>query len=637
MGHRPLRLVVGALSLALLTLVSFLPATDNGFISLDTPTYVLENRAIAGGLTPAGVRWALTSFYGSNWHPLTWLSHMADISLFGLRPAGHHLTSLAVHAASAAFLFAALAVMTGGFWRSLLAAALFALHPLHVESVAWVAERKDVLAGFFFALGLLAYHGYLRRPGTGRYLLLFLLFAAGLMSKPMLVTFPFVLLLLDIWPLGRLSFRLPSTHSPSRLRVIAEKAPLLALSLAGCVVTLLAQRGAMGSLHLYTPWDRISNALVSYFVYLRQTFWPGGLAVYYPYPVNGPPVWQALLAALVLTGVTVGAIRLTRRCPWFGTGWNWYLGMLVPVIGIVQVGSQARADRYTYLPLIGVFVALSWGAAALTGQKASRRVWAGSAAAALVFVMVILTRHQLSFWRDGESLFRHALDVTHDNWLAHGEYGLFLAEQGRLPEAEWQINQAVRINPKSYKILTNLGMVVARQGRLAEAITLWERSLAMKPGYAEPRNNLGVALAMEGRFPEAEAQFRQALRDRPGYPEAVSNLAGVLEKTNRSREAVAAYRELVGLKPEDVEARIKLGAALLTSGDPAGAEEELRRAIAQDPSRGAAFYTLGAILARQGRGAESRLCYERAKSLRDAKVAAGSADAPRFGKSKGYP
>ncbi len=441
-----------AAGLALLTLFVFLPAAGNGFVHYDDPLYVTGNDQVRRGLTGEGFLWAWRAAVAGNWHPLTMLSHMADAEIWGLDAGGHHLTSLLLHAANVVFVFLVLRRMTGAPWRSAAVAALFAVHPLRVESVAWVAERKDVLSGFFFLLALAAWVAYTRRPAAGRYLLALLAFAAGLLAKPMLVTLPFVLVLLDVWPLGRLPLAAPPGGERRRVvrRLLAEKAPFFVLALAASAVTLFTQQVAMAPLATVPLGRRVGNALVSYAAYLRKTFWPMDLAVIYPLPAAVPLVKAALAAALLALVTGLVLVRL-RRSPWLAVGWLWFVGMLVPVIGLVQVGRQALADRYTYLPSIGLAVALVWGGAevarALLPAGRARRVLLAGALALAVAVLSLAARRQVAVWKDTSTLFAHAMAVTPGNYYAAYKVGVELSRRGDRAGAERHYREALRLRP----------------------------------------------------------------------------------------------------------------------------------------------------------------------------------------------
>jgi len=519
-----------ALILALLAAGPYLAAgVSRNFIAYDDDIYVSENPRVRQGLTAETALWAFTSTTNANWHPLTWLSHLADVSLFGLDARGHHLTSVLIHALNTVLLFLALARLTGRAPPAALVAALFGVHPLHVESVAWVAERKEVLAALFFMLLLLAYERYARRGGAGRYLLAALLLALGLMAKPMLVTAPFVLLLLDFWPLGRIPRPAPGAGgSVSRAagRLFLEKLPLLALSGASAAITVAAQRGggAIQDTISFSPAVRVANALLSWSAYLVKTAWPSPLAMYYPHPLNLPPAWKLAGAFGLLALLSAVALRGVRRRPWLITGWCWYLGMLVPVIGLVQIGAQAMADRYTYLPLCGVFIMAAWS---VPGSGSPRRLPRGAAAAAAslaVAALAIAAAVQAGRWKDSETLFTHTLAVTRDNWM----------------------------------IQNNLATAYFQSGRYEEAADHAREALRIRPDLAEAGNNLGISLAVLGRHEEAAAAFREAIRARPGLPEAWYNLGLVLADLGRREEAADSFRRALRLRPDYAAARLEL-------------------------------------------------------------------------------
>ncbi|HEY0512079.1 MAG TPA: hypothetical protein VGH73_09255 [Thermoanaerobaculia bacterium] len=425
-------------ALTLLTLTACLPTLHNGFVNLDDGLYVTGNRWVRMGITRAGLAWALTANVGNNWHPLTLLSHMLDCQLFGLDPAGHHATSLLLHLANVLLLFAALRRMTGAVWRSAAVAALFAVHPTHVESVAWVAERKDVLSALFWILAMAAYERYARRPSLGRYLPVALAMALGLAAKPMLVTLPFALLLLDVWPLERLSL--------GWKRLAAEKLPLLALSAASSLITLRYQRTSLAPLDAL-PWGlRLANAAVSYAAYLGKTLLPRHLAVFYPLPIE-IPAWKTAAATALLAAITALALWKARRAPWLLVGWLWFLGTLVPVIGLVQVGRQAMADRYLYIPSIGLFLAIVWGIWEVAELGAKRRAVLATASAAAILALAVETWAQAGTWRDSVALYRHALSVTRDNYVAHVGLAKALVGKGDLAGAEAQYRAALALRP----------------------------------------------------------------------------------------------------------------------------------------------------------------------------------------------
>jgi len=494
------------------------------FVNYDDRFYISDNPAILHGLSANGIVWAFTHYVNVNWTPLAVISHMLDCQLYGVHAGGHHLTSVLLHAFSAIALFLALKAMTRALWRSAFVAAVFAIHPLHVESVAWVAEWRDVLSGLFFMLTLGAYVRYVRQPSLlGRYVIVVLMLALGLMSKPMVVTLPLVLLLLDNWPLKR--FSQPSGSLKIPWHLIIEKLPLLALSGLTCVVTLFAQERAIVSL---PPGERIGNALVSYVAYIGQMICPMGLAVYYPYPGGGLAFGKVLAASVLLLAVTVTAVMVWQRQPWFLVGWLWYLGMMIPVIGVIQSGMQARADRYTYLPQIGLYILLTWAAVELTASWRNRRWLLGGGALTILVILMACARQQTAYWRNSETLWTHVLACTSNNSVAHNDLGNAFLQQGRTEEAIAQFQEALVIDPDNANFQYNLGNAFRRQGNVSEAVVQFQKALALNPQLAEAHYNLANAFLQSGRAEEAIAQFREALAAKPGYLEALNNLAFVL-------------------------------------------------------------------------------------------------------------
>ncbi len=540
-------LQAGAIAAALIviTVAAFLPVRHNGFILFDDPSYITRNPQVGAGLTWRGLVWTLTTNTAGNWHPLTWLSHMLDVTLFGMAPAAHHLSSLLLHALTAALLFLVLAAMSGRRWPSALVAALFAIHPLHVESVAWASERKDLLGGLFWVLTLGAYLRYVRRPGAGRYAAVALCLALGLLAKQMLVTLPAVLLLLDWWPLGRTAARRgtlsPANSTPTRL--IAEKMPLLALSVAAGVATFCVQRGAgaVKGLDLIPLVPRIFNAAVAYVGYLEKTFWPAGLSPFYPHLGPELSLGSIVGSLAVLLLVSLGVRLCWRRRPWFALGWLWYLGTLLPVIGIVQVGWQAMADRYTYLPLIGIFIAVVWEADERAGRRHAYRAFA-VAALLILTALGALTWRQSFFWRNSVSVFTRATSVTPGNMLAEYYLGTAYRLAGHLDEAVRHLREAIRINPRFPGNYTELGVTLSALGDLEGAIWAYERALQLEPESASTHNNLGYALARLGQPERALKHYQTALRIKPRYVLAHTNAAFVLSELGRDAEAAEHLR-----------------------------------------------------------------------------------------------
>jgi hypothetical protein len=521
-----------ALGLCVLTAAAYVHGIGNGFVNFDDPVYVTSNEQIKQKFGPTSLRWAFTATEALNWHPLTWMSLQLDHRLFGMRPSGYHLTSLGLHIASTVLLFGVLKRMTGALWRSALAAALFAVHPLHVESVAWVAERKDVLSGFFWMATLWLYVGYVRDPRSVRYALVGGSLALGLMAKPMVVTLPCVLLLLDYWPLRRLAgiryavLDLPPDRAGRTLRfLILEKVPLFLLVAGGCFMTWYAQRsgGEIRSFDEFPLGARIANAVVSYVRYLSMTVWPSGLAPFYPYPSEALPLWQVVGSAALLLGITLLAIALARRLPYLVVGWFWYLGTLIPVIGLIQVGEQALGDRYTYLPLIGIFLAAAWGIGDLAERWPNARKALIAGSFVVIAACVVCTWMQVRTWLDSRSLWEHALQVTPDNPIARNNLGLALwAESGNPAEAEEHLRVAVRLKPDYARAYTNLGMAFDLQGKHKDAIAAYRQALGIHPDLPGTRYNLGIALAKDGQIDEAIEQLREAVR--LGHAEAQAKL-----------------------------------------------------------------------------------------------------------------
>ena len=607
--------------LVIVTVGALSPLLRAGFVNYDDDEYIRQNIHVARGLSTESLLWALTSTKAANWHPLTWISHMADCSIFGVNPRLHHLTNLLLHAANSVLLLLLMSRMTGGIWRPAFVAALFALHPLHVESVGWLSERKDVLSTLFWMLAMLAYVRYSQEQSAKRYLVVVGLFALGLAAKPMLVTLPLTLLLLDYWPLARLQ------QAPRS--VVKEKIPLLLMSLASSAVTLYAQTkaGAAPSLGSFTLGQRIANALVSYVAYIVKMIWPSRLSIVYPHPKSTLPEWQVIGSALVLAAATWGAIRWRHKYPHVLFGWLWYLVTLIPVIGLVQVGPQAMADRYSYVPLIGVFVIIAWTAPAL---KLPRRALAAAAVAWLP-VLAVRSNVQAGYWRDSIALFGHAIRVTSRNAIAHMHVGVALAEKGRIDEAiehylealeivpnydwahqalgcallqrrEWEggihhLREAVRLNPKSAVALSNLGGALAAKGDFAEAEGYLRRAVEADPGDVQARYNLGHFLFQSGRFDEAAVHLRRAVYLAPRFGRAHCELGLSLVQLGRLDEAFGHLRAAVRLDPKNPAARYAVANLLLDRGETSRAASEYRRVLNAVPNHLGALNNLAWIRA----------------------------------------
>ena len=602
------------------------------FVNYDDGRYVYNNPVISKGLTLEGARWAITHPHGGNWHPLTSLSHMLDCQLYGLNPAGHHGTNVLLHMATVILFFLVLRQMTGSLWRSAFVAAVFAIHPLRVESVAWISERKDVLSGFFFMLTLDAYLRYVRRPfSIGRYTAVAGFFTLGLMSKSMLVTLPFVLLLLDFWPLKR--FQTLETKKTIG-RLVLEKIPLLLLSAVFCGITVWAQRGAiLPDQALAVPW-RFGNALYSYATYIKQMILPVRLAPFYPHQGISLSLWGIGASVALLVGISWGVYAGRKKYPYLITGWCWYLGMLVPVIGIMQVGSQAHADRYTYLPQIGLGIMAVWLAADWCAALRYRRAVLSAAAAVLLAVLVIAAHRQTRYWRDSFSLWIHTLACTDRNYLAHNNLGVVfdqqgqfdkaiphfekaleinpdyaeahynlgdvLAYQGQLEKAIPHLEEAIRINPNRADTHYNLGSVFDRQGQLDEAVSHLEKAIELRSDYAEAHYNLGAVFAKQGQLDKAVSHLEKAIRLKPGMAEAYNNLGGVFGQQGQFDKAVSSLEKAIGLNPDCAEAHYNLGLSFEGLGKPDAALDHYGKALADNGRTAGIHVKMGNILARQG-------------------------------------
>jgi len=529
-----------SLSLLALTVIVYFQVHDFEFVNFDDRETIVGNTHIRDGLTLAGLAWAFTTSYAANWFPVTWISHMLDFQLFGLDSGWHHLTNVLIHAASTLLLFALVRRMTRKLWESAFVAFVFALHPLHVESVAWVSERKDVLSAFFWFLTTWLYLDYVDRPNPQRYLLALGAFCLGLMSKQMLVTLPFTLLLLDYWPLRR----------TKATRLVMEKLPYFALSAAASLIAFKVQHqaGAVLSVDSIPLATRAANALISYVAYLVQFFWPSGLAVFYPYPPS-LPAWQIAGSALILAVISALAIRR----PYLTVGWLWYLGTLVPVIGLVQVGEQARADRYTYIPMIGISIMLAWGIAEIMERRASFALGVVSVSVCLAWLAITWT--QIQYWRNSVTLFDHAIATTENNFIAHLNLGVVLAEQGHTQEALRHLYASVEEKPDHNDGHDTLGAVLGQMGRTDEAAAQFEQAIRLQPRDSEAYCNLGNVLVAQRRFADAANEFRAALDIYPDFVMAHFGLGGALLNLGQTDEAIAQFNEALRLDPNMAPAR----------------------------------------------------------------------------------
>jgi tetratricopeptide (TPR) repeat protein len=614
--------------LAAITWLVFGRTLGHGFINYDDEIYVYENPQVAAGLTLHGIIWAFTHTVCANWHPLTVISHMLDCTLYGLNASGHHFTNVFLHTVAVVLLFLVVSDMTGAVWRSAFVAALFAIHPLRVESVAWVSERKDILSALFFVLTLAAYVRYVRAPSLQRYLLVTLLFALGLMCKPMLVTLPFVLLLLDYWPLERFTRSDSSKYKSKNItrwkrllvwwHCVVEKIPLMLLSAASCLATLLAQRQLIHPSDKLSLTSRIANALTTPITYIWQMVWPRDLAVFYPHPKSSLSIPAIALSFVLLAALSIGVLVLRRTRPYLLTGWFWYLGMLVPVIGLVQVGLQGHADRYTYLPQIGLYLVITWAIADLSSSWRYRRIISNSLAIVVLTGFAICAWLQTAHWRDSDSLWTHALAVTSDNDVAHnGLCNAFLRE-GRVDDAISQAEIALKLRPDSADAHSNLGIALSRKGRLDEAldhfqkvleinrsrprlhynfatallqkgevdaaITHYRQELEIQPDYVEAHTNLGIALSRKGQLDEALSHLQKASEIDVNRPGLHYNLANVLLQKGEVDQAIAQYQKELQIQPGYAQAHNDLGIALSQKGRMNEAIAEWQTALDLEPN-----------------------------------------------------
>ena len=617
-----------ALLLAAVTVALYWPVLRHDFLKYDDDEYVTENFVIQRGPILHSLTWTFTTTHAANWHPLTWWSHLLDCQLYGLQAGGHHLTSLVLHGVNAVLLFVVLRQMTRRLWSSALVAALFALHPLQVESVAWVAERKNVLSTLFFLLTVWAYgryaEGECRRQkaecrnqapvGTTRhatrnaqsastfYLLALAFLVLGLMSKPMLVTLPFVLLLLDYWPLQRVGFGDFKSARVTVLRLVWEKTPFFVLSALSCSVTYWAQSkgAAMAAMAGLPMAARIQNAVVSYARYVGKLLWPVDLAVFYPHPGHWP--WGTVAAAgLVVTGLCFLAVWLSRPAPYLAVGLFWFLGTLVPVIGLVQVGGQSLADRYTYVPSIGLFIVVAWGGGEVVVRWRLTKALAGVGAVIVLAACGARTRDQLPYWQDGEKLFAHALAVTEGNYVAYDCLASVRYHQGRVDEAITHLRKALELRPNYAQAHHNLGCAQLANGHMDEAIAHFRKALELQPNYAEAHNNFGVVLRQQGQLGNAMGHFQKALEIRPDYAEAHNNFGLALRRQGQPQNAIAHFQKALEIRPDYAEAHNNLGVALRQQGQLADAMAHFQKALAIQPDLADAHNNLGLALLESGR------------------------------------
>jgi tetratricopeptide (TPR) repeat protein len=625
-------IIVTYVALILSTLLVYWQVRNFDFVNCDDSVYIYENPHMSSGLTWDNVIWAFTTGYASFWHPMTWLSLMLDRQLFGPDPGWFHLTSVFLHLANTLLLFAVLKKMTGSLWRSAFVAAAFALHPMHVESVAWIAERKDVLSTFFLLLTLAAYTDYTKRPTVVRYIGTLVLFTLGLMAKPMLITLPFVLLLLDYWPLDRFELSQSvktsamqsrkSTPSGSRYtplhRIIMEKIPFLVLTIVFSVVTFLTQQkgGGLADITTIPLKDRFGNASLSYAAYIGRMFWPKDLAAHYPFSAHSIQSWQVLLCFLLMAGVSLLTLRFWRSRKYLLVGWLWFVGTLIPVIGLVRFTNSSYADRFTYIPYTGLFIMIAWGLPELLSKWPQRRIALGLSMAVVLTTLGICAHRQVSYWNDSITLFSHAIEVTRDNYVAHYSRGSAYVELGRWQEAIEDFNQAISISPGYAEAYNGRGNVYGRSGRYQEAIEDFNQAISISPGHAEAYNNLGIAYGGLGRWQEAVDAYKQGMRIKPDYADAYYNLGNVYGKLGRWQEAIDTYKQGMRIKPDYAEGLYNLGAAYGGLGRWQEAIEAYKQGIKVNPNFAEARYNLAKALAGQGRYDEAIDQYRAALKLK---------------------
>ncbi len=609
--------------LLLMVAIVFCQTLGFDFVNYDDGIYVFGNSHLKQGLTRDGLAWAFTTTDCTNWHPLTWLSYLVDYQLYGLNPRGYHLTNVLLHAAAAIALFLVLWQMTGELWLSGFVAAIFAVHPLRAESVAWVAERKDVLSGLFFMLTLASYVGYVRHSfSLLRYLLVITIFALGLMAKPMLVTLPLVLLLLDYWPLKRTRF-LAADDLPvgparvSSTKLLLEKLPLLAFSAASCVITPLAQGRAVARLDAIPFSARIGNALIAYVTYLRQFFFPTGLAAFYLYEGDNLVAWRCACAAIFLAVICIAVVAGRRNYPYLFVGWYWYLGMLVPAIGLVQVGAQSMADRYTYLPQIGLAIGVAWGTKHVAQAWLGRGwTWGVGSASLILVILMGWTWQQTSYWQNGVTLWDRVLHCTEANAISECNFGCALMKRGGTNEAIDHLRAALKFNPHLAEAHAALGYALGRSAQVDEAIEHYRDAVAFAPDSADTENDWGMLLLQKNRVDEAVGHFQAAIRLKPDDLRALVNLGIAYFRQGHIREAVAQYSKALDLDPGFAIAYSNRGVALFAEERTDQGMAECRKAVDLSPDDADCHYNLGVVLHRQHRADEAMAEFKTALRLK---------------------
>ena len=624
MPDRHLKMMISLL-LILAIIIAYGQVKNFDFVGYDDQEYVTENSHVQKGLTVESIIWAFTSFHSANWHPLTWLSHMLDCELYGLNPMGHHWTNLIFHMVNSVLLFIVLELMTGAIWRSAIVAALFALHPLHVESVAWVSERKDVLCTFFGLLMIFSYYRYVKISSLKNYLLVIIFFSLGLMSKPMLVTSPFVLFLLDFWPLKRFhskndylfqSEKTPHYGSKGNYRLILEKIPLFIPVVVSCVLTFFAQKsgGAVQTLGRMSLENRIANALVSYVNYVLKMFWPSKLAVFYPHPGDTLPAWQIFGAALLISCACFLAIRAAKKYPYVIVGLFWYFGTLVPVIGLVQVGEQAMADRYTYIPLIGLFIIVVWGVLDLFRKRHYRKIYLSMFAMIILSALTARTFFQVSHWKNGVTLFEHAIKVTENNYKAHNNLATVLGPID-LDRAISHYKEALRIHPKYVTALCNLGLALYNKGNYDEAVSYFTKALKINPQKTDTRMDLANIFFLQAKPEKAISHYREILKTNSENAEAHYNMAYMLSAQKKIDQAEYHYKETIRINPNHDKAHYNLGNILLNQGNIKEAFAHFAETIKIKPDYVQAYNKLGFILFKQGKFKKAKVFFLKALQI----------------------
>lgn len=615
--------------LVIATIIAYEPLRHNDFVSFDDEAYVTKNAHVRGGITANAILWAFTNPHANTWHPLTSISHMLDCQIFALNPVGHHFTNLLLHTVNVLLLFWILKKASGSVWQSAFVAALFAVHPLNVESVAWVAERKNVLSGLFWMVTIAAYISYAKHPSIGGWLVVLLSYALAILTKPMVVTLPFVLLLLDYWPLNRFQYdgkndgqhllkhnlsASPTFQKASVGRLILEKTPLLLLAAVLSVITFLCQKNtqAMEILKKLPFQQRLANAFLSYIGYISKIAYPTRLAVLYPHPELGLSNWRPIGAILILISASVGLLYLLRRQRYLTVGWLWYLGTLVPVIGLVQVGPQGMADRYTYLSTIGIFIAVSWGVAELVSKWCHRRIALGIAGALALIALSLCTRTQLRHWRNSIVLYEHAIAVTSNNFIIHYNLGTELVKQERLDEAIQHFHRAIQLYPSFSEANYSLGLAQFKKRNFDLAAQEFKNTIELYPDYTEAIYGLGLVFEEQGRLNEAVKQWEEVLQKKPDFADAHYKIAVVMTQQGNFDAAIEHFKEAIQIEPGHANVHNNFGVALYKGGRLDEAIEAFKRAVSLEPTYAEAHSNLAEALYRRGRVAEAIDCWTEA-------------------------